>query len=331
MSARHLPEIDGLRAIAAISVVAFHAQLTYVGGGFLGVDVFFVLSGYLTTSLGLSGRYTFNDFMVRRARRIWPLLLFISLVVGAIAAIAGEGNGHRLLTGALFLENLLQSSLGPEGPMSHTWTLGAEMQFYAAIALLSLSLPRRAFRLIVIAAFFASTALRVENAEARDWWGGYCGPFAHSSGLFLGAALATFPLERTPAGGPILAVSLATICYAFAFADFRTVTALTVWITVVELASAGAIAAIVAGTGQFGRLLRSGPMRRLGLLSYGIYLWHYPISYMLRDQIGAELVFSLTLTASVILSAASYWLIEARNMSTRAEQSAASARSGPTD
>ncbi len=305
MSTRYIPELDGLRAIAALVVVAFHVRLPGVLGGFLGVDVFFVLSGYLTASITLSGRFTFRQFMTRRLRRLWPLLLVVSAAFATLLHL----DPTEFLPGAIFLGNF--AALPAGGPLVHTWTIGAELQFYAAVAALALALDRPAFRAVCATLFLTVTAARIGLALSDEWRLGFYSPVSHSSGLFLGAALATLPLDHLRSPRLVFSASAAACIAAFVFARFATAAALVIWISIAEIASAGMIAAAVRGLGAFGAFLRSPPMRGVGVLSFGLYLWHYPIAIAARGSLDPATAFALTTCASLVLAAFSYRLIEA--------------------
>ncbi len=279
-------------------------------GGFLGVDVFFVLSGYLTASIALSRRYTFREFMVRRLRRLWPLLLFVSAVVAACLAAVGEFRAIDVLPGAVFIGNLFDAHVTHYVAMSHAWTLGAEMQFYALVAILALNIDKAAFRSACLALFAAATVARFAIADAGNWTVSYYG-LPHFSGLFLGATVATIPAYPVRAPGVALVISAATLCAAIVTAAFGTVAALAIWIPLAEAASAVMIVAIVAGVGRVGAPLRIAPVRRLGTLSYGVYLWHYPISVAVPDMIPPLAEFAIVVGASLPLAAVSFRLIEA--------------------
>ena len=310
MSIRYISELDGLRAIAAITVVAFHVRLPGVLGGFLGVDVFFVLSGYLTASIALSGRYTFFEFMGRRLCRLWPLLLCVSAAV-AFFLPAGASVWREVLPGILFLGNLSVILFGTPEIMIHTWTLGAEMQFYAVLAVLVFVAPGVAtFRVIAAGLFLSVTAARLGYSHGENWQHGFYSPLAHSSGLFLGAFLATLPIERVRGASALFVSSIAAVLTTFALAEFHTAATLSFWITMAEIATAGLIVSIVSGVGVLGAALRMPVMRTLGVWSFGIYLWHYPIAVIAQASLSPGLAFIATLTASVLLAALTYHLVE---------------------
>ncbi len=308
---RHVPELDGIRAFAAIAVVAFHTWLPGLPGGFLGVDVFFVLSGYLTASIALSGKYDFNSFMIRRLRRLWPLLIFVCAnVTFFYSLIAMPLNLSEVLPSSVFLGNFATSYFGVTGPLSHTWTLANEMQFYALVAVLAIAFPRRTFRFICIVLFVTATLARLRYAQLGAWELGYFNPLTHSSGLFVGAIVATLSFERLRSPSSLFIMSSTIVLVAFVTARYRSLEALTIWIAIAELGSAGLISSIVKGAGSASAILRTPFIRSLGTLSYGIYLWHYPIAVLLRETFTATMAFVLTLLASLVLAALSYRFVE---------------------
>ncbi|MFV2035477.1 MAG: acyltransferase family protein [Halocynthiibacter sp.] len=316
----YIPELDGLRAVAAIAVVAFHTRTFFASGGFLGVDVFFVLSGFLTMSILLSRPQPISApdigmFAVRRFRRLWPLLATVGLSYGVIFQFAGIDALGETLPAITFTANLAVIWYGQPDWLVHTWTLAVEMQFYLLIALLAWicarQSPTRLPQLLIIG-FAAITATRVIGFyNSEDWVFGFYSPISHSSGLFLGALLACVKW-RPSRGKPVLAgLSLGVILASFALAQFETGGALVVWITVTELAAAGLVLSLAgSGAGPVGAFLRLPWMRTLGLWSFGIYLWHYPIARLLRDVMPETAAFALTLLISIPLSALSYAVVE---------------------
>ena len=310
MSTRYIPELDGLRAIAAIAVVAFHTRLPGLSGGFLGVDVFFVLSGYLTASIALSGKYDLAGFMIRRLRRLWPLLICACLSVSLVAALFGGMTAAEVVPGAFFLGNISVAFFGTHGPLAHTWTLGNEMQFYAIVATLAIFLSRRSFRGVCVALFMTSTISRLTYGYLGEWVLGYYSPFAHSSGLFAGALIATLPIDRYGKPAPLFMLASSSILTAFALARFQSTEALLFWTSVVEFSTAGLIVAVSSGAGAIASILRTPLMRSLGCLSYGVYLWHYPIAVWFRNAFEPLTAFALTISTSLILATLSYHLVE---------------------
>ncbi len=313
---RYVPEFDGLRALAAIAVLAFHTRLPGFSGGFLGVDVFFVLSGYLTTSLAFtatneSGVERFKAFMVRRLLRIWPLLLLVVAVAGAVLALLGSPVAAEVLPAAFFMANVTLAAQSVPTILIHTWTLAAEMQFYALVAILAISLPSvRVFRIVVALLFAGVTLSRIAATPGGDWMFVFYSPVTHTSGLFLGAVAATLPSPSARMGAALVIAATGAIALAFAGATFMTAAALLLWIPLVELAAAAAVIGLIQGGGPIGALLRAPLLRHLGVLSYGIYLWHYPIAVLARNTFPAPTAFALTAAVSIVLAALSFRLVE---------------------
>ncbi|QDC08721.1 acyltransferase [Oceanicola sp. D3] len=311
-------EIDGLRALAAIVVLAFHTNLPGFGGGFLGVDLFFVLSGFLTTSLLVPQIESFSPdgfrrFLSRRLWRLWPLLLAFCAILALALWLVGLGSPAALLNAALFLGNTDRAVLGYASYSVHTWSLAAEMQFYVLLALLAFVLrSARQLQAALMAGFLAVTLCRVVFALSGDWGGGFYSPFAHSSGLFLGGLLATMPRRQMHHAPVACAAALLVLAAAVTVAVFRSYGALLLWITFTELATAVLLMALLSGrAGVVARVLGLRPLVWFGQLSYGVYLWHYPLSVLLRDALPPLVTFLATLVISLALAAASFRWLEA--------------------
>ncbi|WP_050043961.1 acyltransferase [Bradyrhizobium sp. LTSPM299] len=166
MTPKYRADIDGLRAVAVVLVVAFHAFPDVVRGGFIGVDVFFVISGYLITGIILAdleaSKFTFRGFYTRRARRIVPALALViaaTLVIGwsQLLPTTYQGLARHAFAGALFFPNFLSwSEVGyfdgaaETKPLLHLWSLGVEEQFYLVWPLFLLLLKRLSIRLVPI-------------------------------------------------------------------------------------------------------------------------------------------------------------------------------------
>ncbi|MBC2679443.1 acyltransferase family protein [Pseudomonas baltica] len=290
-------DIDGLRAVAVIAVVLFHFGIPGFAGGFVGVDVFFVISGYLITSIicreRASGHFSFVEFWVRRARRILPALVVMvvaCLIVGWFLLVPRdyEELGRSARYQAMFMSNVLfarqdgyfdtDSELKP---LLHTWSLAVEEQFYILLPLLLAVLGRyvKAWRrgLFGIAlASFAVSVWQVQQAPAQAF---FLLP-ARAWELLAGSLLAVAPVFQRPltvavrqgvATAGIAAVGVAIACYDWRTA-FPGMAAL--------LPVLGTLAIIWSGAGQptwLSRLLGTRPMVAVGLISYSWYLWHWPV------------------------------------------------------
>ena len=167
------PQLDGLRAIAAIIVVAFHAKAPQFGGGFLGVDIFFVLSGYLITKLlveekTLSGNINYRRFFTRRLWRLYPALLTLLAVYALLAPtlfpqFSATKHYQDIVLSGLYLADYARTFHAPLSVLNHTWSLAAEMHFYLVwplILSLVLRLPKECIQFTLLIMWLAATLWR---------------------------------------------------------------------------------------------------------------------------------------------------------------------------
>jgi peptidoglycan/LPS O-acetylase OafA/YrhL len=336
------PDIEGLRALAVLLVIASHAGLGLFAGGYVGVDVFFVVSGFLITGLLLKaydreGRVSLASFYARRVRRILPaatLVLLATVVVSFVALdasrathIAQDAQWTSLFAANLrFIQqqtNYLTATL-PPSPLQQYWTLGVEEQFYAVwpltiIAILAVArrVPLRrklgmALCLIIAASLWWSIAQTASNATAA-----YFSPLTRAWELGLGALLAVVTpfLLRLPR---LLGVTMSVCGLVAILAAGLTFTSFTAFPGYAAVLPVDGTALVVAGGtiapgGGAERILRFGLFQWLGKLSYSIYLWHWPLLTIPKEYQGKNLGAGETLLlclAAVALAAVTFRVIE---------------------
>ena len=300
---RHRPEIDGLRAIAVLPVILFHARLPGFSGGFVGVDIFFVISGFLITSLILEdmarGDFSLLRFYERRARRILPALYLVLLVSMPFAlALMWPDElrefGRYLVAVIFFVSNirlwLSTDYFSPDAalnPLLHTWSLGVEEQFYmlfplGLLILARLAAPARrpglilgAIAALVLLGFAAAVLGWRREPEAAF----YLLP-TRAWQLGVGALLAAWLYARAPrlpgwareTGG---SAGLALI--AFATVTFDETTPFPTWPALVPTLGAALLLLCASPATLAGRLLCLRPLVAVGVISYSAYLWHQPL------------------------------------------------------
>jgi peptidoglycan/LPS O-acetylase OafA/YrhL len=330
---QYRPDIDGLRGIAVIAVMLFHFGVPGFTGGFSGVDVFFVISGYLITTLIqteiAAGRFSFAAFYERRIRRLFPALLTVVALSSIAGVILFEPHDLRdlrqsVVATVLFAANFLfwqtTGYFDPAAdvrPLLHTWSLSVEEQFYIVFPVFLLLavryLPRQAHWLIVavaLASFAASAALTAAHPSAafylllfRAWE------------LLIGAWLALRPAPAPlPAAWREAAAALGLVLIGYGVFAFSRNTPFPG--TSALAPCAGTALLIVAGMNggsSVNRLLSLRPIVFAGLISYSLYLWHWPLLvfakyYLIRELTAPEKI--ALLAASFALAAASWRYIE---------------------
>jgi peptidoglycan/LPS O-acetylase OafA/YrhL len=318
------PEIDGLRSVAVAAVVLFHLRLGWLPGGFLGVDVFFVISGYLITSIVLRdlarGQFRFRDFWARRVRRITPALLV--MVAATLATVAVTGfRGLRPEMGAQGLAALLSVAnvyffretgnyWGPQAenaPFLHTWSLSVEEQFYVLLPVTLFLIHRKwprailpALALVLLGSFGVFLVEHTRHPSATF----YLLP-TRAWELAVGCLLARLPSRGTTSyarGTWLTGVGLALIVGSYFL------------VTTLNVGSAAAVvgAAMVlafSGNGAFKTVLASKPFVYLGRISYSLYLWHWPL-IVLPGQLDRHLSRPATVALMLAAAIASYHLVE---------------------
>jgi peptidoglycan/LPS O-acetylase OafA/YrhL len=365
----YMPALDGLRALAVAGVIAYHFGFHWADGGYLGVDFFFVLSGFLITGLLVGewdrrGTIGLRSFWFRRAKRLLPAVMLLLVVLSVYSRLGGPNitastfkadgistlfyyaNWHLIFTNqSYFAQFELPSTL------RHTWSLAIEEQFYLVWPLLilgGLGLGRRrsarrrgahattttgwlsrpgAFWCTVALAMASAVEMIVlyEHSHGADVSRVYYGTDTRAFELLIGAALAlvvTGRPDHSPAVrrrlqvSAVLAAAVLGVLWVTAGNDLSDPSP---WMFRGGLVLAGLLAAgVIAGVAQpdpggFGRLLSVRPLRWVGGVSYGLYLWHWPVYVLMTDVTtglsGAALL-AARLAATLAAAAASFYLLE---------------------
>lgn len=304
---RYRAEIDGLRALAVLPVILFHAGFTHFAGGFVGVDVFFVISGYLITGIILrelkQGTFSLIRFYERRARRILPALIAVVATSTIFAALIMtpadlEEYAVSLLGVASFSSNVIfwqQSgyfdSAAELKPMLHTWSLAIEEQFYLFFPLVMMGgwrFARNMLLPILVAGFLASFTLAEVASTYKPDAAFYLLP-TRAWELLLGTFAAWWLQVRTPDSGSDRASAFHQTAAAAGLAMIAvaifTYTRETPYPGIFALMpTLGTVLLILYATPNtaIGRLLAMRPLVALGLISYSLYLWHFPIFALAR-------------------------------------------------
>lgn len=335
------PDIDGLRGIAVLAVVVYHAAPALLPGGFVGVDVFFVISGFLITNIiqdGLErGAFSLHTFYARRIRRLFPalsLVLASALAIGWFTLLADEYShlGRHVAAGAAFLSNFaLWQEAGyfdqaaATKPLLHLWSLGIEEQFYLAWPLLAmLLLPHRRLALIALPLLAAASFAWSLHLSATAPDAAFYSPLSRAWELLAGAMLGV--ATRTAVGLSPAPQRLAALRPVAGVTGAALLAAGLAWIRpgtpfpglAALLPVTGTVLLIVAGTGgrsASARLLAWRPLVAAGLVSYPLYLWHWLLISFLHIEYQRDppaQLLALAVAVSIVLAAITYVAIERR-------------------
>ena len=351
MSLGYVAGFDGLRAFGLLTILAYHHGYSFARGGIFTVSMFFTLSGFLIASLALversrTGGFSMASFWERRARRLLPAAMLTIVAIVALQRFAGVGSSGRFrgdLLGALgYVANWRLAFSGGdyadafvlEAPVQHFWSLAVEEQFYLAFPLVFVGLLaafRGRWRWVgaVLGATAAVSFVAAWLTASREGNSGlaYYATYTRAGEILVGVALAfavqTRPARRVLASAPgVLAArmagvagvaGLAVLWHTVGLADrfvFHGGTLLDALLT-----SLVVVACIQPNPGTAARLLGVWPLRNLGKISYGVYLFHWPLFLWLdheRTGLGDRPLFALRVALTILLAAGSYHLIEAR-------------------
>lgn len=332
------PDIDGLRAIAVLGVILFHAGNPWVAGGYVGVDVFFVISGYLITGILkrelAAGTFSFARFYEQRARRILPALLVVvaaTLAASAAMMFADDARvvGRSAVAVLLFSANFLfWRGAEPrtadyfayqleEQPLLHTWSLGVEEQYYLLFPLLLAAIWRASHRWIRLALFAATAGSFMLCAwlTARDGTTAFYLLPTRVWQLLVGGLLAWHAARRAPARRDLHElIALGGLgLVVIPMAQYSSLTPYPGWHAAVPVLGAVLLIRYAPGS-TVGRLLAMRPAVFIGLISYSAYLWHQPLFALARytslsDDLGAVRASALCV-ATLILAVVTWRWVE---------------------
>lgn len=326
---RYRADIDGLRAIAVLAVIVYHAGLG-LSGGYVGVDVFFVISGFLiTTLIGRDldrGTFSMRDFWRRRIVRIWPASMVMMLAV-LVASLVVMAPGDLITTSKDAISQLFLAAnihywrttdyFGPLAefrPLLHCWSLAVEEQFYLLLPPLLVGMwafGRRPVVITLLLGSLLSLGLSVATLDRHPWAAFYLLPTrAWEMGLGSLLALRGVEIRKGGIGRELLAIAglAAMLLPAFVYdagTPFPGLSALPVCLgTAILIATPGS---------RTSRVLAAAPLRAIGLVSYSLYLWHWPILALLRYVEGPVLSVEQTIWAlvgTVVLGTLSWRFVE---------------------
>ena len=322
---RYIPAIDGLRAVAVIAVLLYHLGISWIPGGFLGVDLFFVISGYVITRLLLdsiqrSGGLDLRAFYIARIRRLLPPLLFMIITTALFVSVWAPDTIKRFLTDApfsifgamnwwlVFRHTDYFESIGRPPLLQHTWSLGVEAQFYLLWPLILLLVLRFLGKnkipgtALLIASFSGISllllSLRIDSADAAQVSHVYFGTDTHSIGLFLGAALAVKWVPQNLSEevnkkaqdfiDGIGIFGFLGILATFLFINESDPTLYKLAFPLAGIFGCAIITSVVHPASRFAPILSSRIMVWIGERSYAIYLWHWIIFQITRPAFDLE-------------------------------------------
>ena len=332
-SVHYRPEIDGLRAVAVIPVILFHAGFSLFSAGYVGVDVFFVVSGYLITSIILSekkaGTFSISKFYERRARRILPalfLVIFASSICAWFLLLPGDFQefSKSLIAAPAFVSNILfWKGTGYFGagvtPLLHTWSLAVEEQFYLLYPVFFLLTWRIGIRWIVtilLVIFFLSLGLAEWASKYHPTAGFFLLP-TRGWELAAGAFTAFYLIEGTPdrdalkshilSVGGLMLIAIAVFGFGDKYTQWPSL------YTLVPVSGTVLVILFASSRNAGGALLSAKPFVVIGLISYSAYLWHHPLfefSKIINIDNSSFILCSLLVILTFILAYFSWKYVE---------------------
>jgi len=321
-STRHISSIDGLRAIAVTAVVLYHLGISWIPGGFLGVDLFFVISGYVITrlildSINQSSALDLRAFYAARIRRIYPGFLFMVISTIIFIGVWAPEAIKRFLTDlpyalsgtinwALVARNQdYFETIGRPPLLQHTWSLAVELQFYLIWPIILLTVlkyfgKKNIARIALIIAVISGTALflvslQLDQSNSAKVSHIYFGTDTHSLGLFLGSALAVSWIPQNLSANitrraqdvidGIGVVGLLGLISIFLFIDESNASLYQIAFPLAGIFGCLVIISLVHPASRFAPIISTAPFRWIGQRSYGIYIWHWVIFQVTRPSV----------------------------------------------
>ena len=319
---RHIASIDGLRAIAVTAVVLYHLGISWIPGGFLGVDLFFVISGYVITrlildSINQSSALDLREFYAARLRRIYPAFIFMVVcTIIFIGVWAPEAIKRFLsdlpyaLTGSINWLLVARhqdyfEAIGRPPLLQHTWSLAVELQFYLIWPMILLTVlkyfgKKNIARIALLIAITSGVtlflvSLQLDQSNAQQVSHIYFGTDTHSLGLFLGSALAVSWIPQNLSADiekraqdvidAIGVVGLLGLIAAFLFIDEANASLYQIAFPLAGIFGCLVIISLVHPASRFAPLISSAPFKWVGQRSYGIYIWHWVIFQVTRPSV----------------------------------------------
>ena len=344
---RYMLGIDGLRAIAVIGVILYHLNIPWVQGGFSGVTVFFVLSGYLITDILIeewneTNKINYVRFMIRRFRRLAPALMTMIFIITIWVTFTDHPSFDKLRSDLLpsllyftnwwyiFHEVSYFDSFGPASPFTHIWSLAIEEQFYLIWPLMVMIgfsfIKRKSIRVLAIlmGVIISAWLMALLYIPGQDPSRVYYGTDTRAFSLLLGVALAvvwpsqklskTLPkhasvvLEIVGISGLLLVVMMFSVTSQFDHFHYQG------GMLLLSILTTLVVAALAHPASKLAKWLSVKPLKWIGVRSYGIYLWHYPIIILTTPIVNTEGIVlwrvSLQIAATLIVSALSYRFVE---------------------
>ncbi|MHA7774880.1 acyltransferase family protein [Roseibium sp. M-1] len=321
---KYNPALDGLRALAALSVVSFHARFNVTAGGWIGVDIFIVLSGYLITSiirkeLIATGTLDFKRFYVNRLTRLMPpLVIVMAFTYLLFLVLAPELDLTKdVIFSVLYISDYGHAIWGIPEYLKHTWSLAVEQHFYLIAPVLLLFSRRLSdsdlFKLL-LCLFVAATLWRALDVVLyHDWTLTYYRFDTRLSGLILGSALAVCPWKPSQKSiETVSKIGLYGTLFVIVFPSWDFLPFLVIFPLLAEMFTFSLISALTSDHENVSKSIFSNRVLvYIGTISYSIYLWHYGFAFFLRDMLPAPVAFVCIAGISITLAAVCHRFIDA--------------------